>query len=52
MKETNQIDEDHKKYNSQTSQDSGNYSNEDENSGSKTNEELLQLETESPEMNS
>nr|XP_027785008.1 interferon alpha/beta receptor 1 isoform X1 [Marmota flaviventris] len=52
MKETNQIDEDHKKYNSQTSQDSGNYSNEDENSGSKTSEELLQLETESPEMNS
>ncbi|XP_047419956.1 interferon alpha/beta receptor 1 isoform X2 [Sciurus carolinensis] len=52
MKETNQIDEDHKRYNSQTSQDSGNYSNEDENTGSKASEELLQLETGSPEMNS
>nr|XP_019585768.1 PREDICTED: interferon alpha/beta receptor 1 [Rhinolophus sinicus] len=41
----NQIDENHKKFNSQTSQDSGNYSYEDENSGSKTSEEFLQVET-------
>ncbi|XP_006862663.1 PREDICTED: interferon alpha/beta receptor 1 [Chrysochloris asiatica] len=41
VEETNQID-DHKKYNSQTSRDSGNYSNEDENSGGGTSEELLQ----------
>lgn len=41
----NQIDEDHKKYNSQTSQDSGNYSYADENSGSKTSEDCLQVET-------
>ncbi|KAM5278344.1 interferon alpha/beta receptor 1 isoform 1-T1 [Hipposideros larvatus] len=41
----NQIDEDHKKYNSQMSQDSGNYSYEDENSGSKISEEFLQVET-------
>ncbi|XP_004711386.1 interferon alpha/beta receptor 1 [Echinops telfairi] len=40
--ETNQMDEDHKKYNSQTSRDSGNYSNEDENSGSSTSGELQQ----------
>ncbi|XP_076974985.1 interferon alpha/beta receptor 1-like isoform X2 [Tamandua tetradactyla] len=39
--ETPQIDEDHKKYNSQTSRDSGNYSNEDENSEDKTSEQLL-----------
>ncbi|MBV94386.1 Interferon alpha/beta receptor 1, partial [Eschrichtius robustus] len=45
IEETNPIDDDHKKYNSQTSQDSGNYSNEDENSGSKISEELLQQET-------
>ncbi|XP_065732042.1 interferon alpha/beta receptor 1 isoform X2 [Phocoena phocoena] len=44
IEETNPI-EDHKKYNSQTSQDSGNYSNEDENSGSKISEELLEQET-------
>lgn len=43
--ETNHIDEDHKIYSSQTSQDSGNYSNEDESSGSKTSEEFLQEET-------
>ncbi|KAL2805371.1 interferon alpha/beta receptor 1 isoform 4, partial [Daubentonia madagascariensis] len=42
IEETNDIDEDHKKYSSQTSEDSGNYSNEDENSGSKTSEELLE----------
>ncbi|XP_011363988.1 interferon alpha/beta receptor 1 [Pteropus vampyrus] len=46
VEETNQIDENHKIYNSQTSQDSGNYSNEDENSGSKTSEDFLQEETE------
>lgn len=46
LEETNQIDENYKIYNSQTSQDSGNYSNEDENSGSKTSEEFLQEETE------
>ncbi|XP_008065125.1 interferon alpha/beta receptor 1 [Carlito syrichta] len=45
VEETYQIDEDHKKYDSQTSQDSGNYSNEDENSESKTSEELLQQES-------
>ncbi|XP_006886853.1 PREDICTED: interferon alpha/beta receptor 1 [Elephantulus edwardii] len=44
VEETHQIDSDHKKYNSQTSQDSGNYSIEDENSDSKTSEELLQQE--------
>ncbi|XP_007962798.1 interferon alpha/beta receptor 1 isoform X1 [Chlorocebus sabaeus] len=41
VEETNQTDEDHKKYSSQTSQDSGNYSNEDE-SENKTSEELQQ----------
>ncbi|XP_007115989.1 interferon alpha/beta receptor 1 [Physeter macrocephalus] len=45
IEETNPIYEDPKKYNSQTSQDSGNYSNEDENSGSKIGEELLPQET-------
>ncbi|XP_027970735.1 interferon alpha/beta receptor 1 [Eumetopias jubatus] len=44
--ETNQTDGEHKKYNSQTSQDSGNYSNEDESSGSKFSEESLNQETE------
>ncbi|XP_062950879.1 interferon alpha/beta receptor 1 [Cynocephalus volans] len=52
VEETNQIDEDNKKYNSQTTQDSGNYSNEDENNGSKTSEELLQQEIIWPEINS
>lgn len=52
LEETNQIDENYKIYNSQTSQDSGNYSNEDENSGSKTSEEFLQEETEWTETNS
>lgn len=42
VEETNEVDEDHKIYNSQTSQDSGNYSNEDENSMSKISEELQQ----------
>ncbi|XP_012414076.1 interferon alpha/beta receptor 1 isoform X1 [Trichechus manatus latirostris] len=42
VEETSQVDEDHKQYSSQTSRDSGNYSNEDENSGSKTSRELLQ----------
>uniref|UniRef100_A0A2K5QG32 Interferon alpha/beta receptor 1 n=1 Tax=Cebus imitator TaxID=2715852 RepID=A0A2K5QG32_CEBIM len=41
VEETNQTDEDHKKYSSQNCQDSGNYSNEDE-SESKTSEELQQ----------
>ncbi|KAL0614282.1 Interferon alpha/beta receptor 1 [Plecturocebus cupreus] len=41
VEETNQTDEDHKKYSSQNCQDSGNYSNEDE-SESKTSEELHQ----------
>ncbi|XP_007939497.1 interferon alpha/beta receptor 1 [Orycteropus afer afer] len=41
VEETNQIDEDHRKYSSQTSQDSGNYSNEDENSGGDVSEEVL-----------
>ncbi|XP_023046424.2 interferon alpha/beta receptor 1 isoform X2 [Piliocolobus tephrosceles] len=41
VEEINQTDEDHKKYSSQTSQDSGNYSNEDE-SENKTSEELQQ----------
>ncbi|XP_012373471.1 interferon alpha/beta receptor 1 [Dasypus novemcinctus] len=44
VEETHQIDED-KKYNSQISQDSGNYSNEDENSEDKTSEELLQQDS-------
>ncbi|XP_003410200.1 interferon alpha/beta receptor 1 isoform X1 [Loxodonta africana] len=44
VEETNQVGEDHKKYSSQTSRDSGNYSNEDENSGGKTSEELVQQE--------
>ncbi|XP_014699230.3 interferon alpha/beta receptor 1 [Equus asinus] len=39
--ETNHAGEDYKKYGSQTSQDSGNYSNEDENSGSGLSEEVL-----------
>lgn len=42
VEETNEVDEDHKIYNSQTSEDSGNYSNEDENSMSKISEELQQ----------
>ncbi|XP_057553314.1 interferon alpha/beta receptor 1 isoform X1 [Hippopotamus amphibius kiboko] len=45
IEETNPADKDHRKYDSQTSQDSGNYSNEDENSGSKVSEELLQQES-------
>ncbi|XP_043304757.1 interferon alpha/beta receptor 1 isoform X1 [Cervus canadensis] len=45
IEETNEIDEVHKNYNSQTSQDSGNYSNEDENSGSKISEEFLQQDS-------
>ncbi|KAB1283884.1 Interferon alpha/beta receptor 1 [Camelus dromedarius] len=44
IEETDQIGEDYKKYSSQTSRDSGNYSNEDENSGSKISEGLLQEE--------
>ncbi|XP_075398473.1 interferon alpha/beta receptor 1 [Tenrec ecaudatus] len=40
--ETDQMDEDHRKYNSQTSRDSGNYSNEDENSGGRADEEVQQ----------
>ncbi|XP_014642303.1 PREDICTED: interferon alpha/beta receptor 1 [Ceratotherium simum simum] len=45
VEETNDVDEDYKKYNSQTSQDSGNYSNEEDNSGSGISEELLLQET-------
>lgn len=43
--EASQVSEDPKIYNSQTSQDSGNYSNEDENSGSHASEELGRRET-------
>ncbi|XP_022371732.1 interferon alpha/beta receptor 1 [Enhydra lutris kenyoni] len=46
VEETNQTDGEHKKYSSQTSQDSGNYSNEDESTGSKFSEEFLHQETE------
>ncbi|XP_036098612.1 interferon alpha/beta receptor 1 isoform X1 [Molossus molossus] len=42
--ETGQIDQDHKTYSSQTSQDSGHYSNEDENSGSREDDDLGQPE--------
>ncbi|XP_037688239.1 interferon alpha/beta receptor 1 isoform X1 [Choloepus didactylus] len=45
FEETHEIDENHKQYNSQTSRDSGNYSNEDENSEDKASEELLQQKT-------
>ncbi|XP_052492406.1 interferon alpha/beta receptor 1 [Budorcas taxicolor] len=45
IEETNEVDEVHEEYNSQASQDSGNYSNEDENSGSKINEEFLQQDS-------
>lgn len=38
VEETKDIDEDHKTYTSQSSQDSGNYSNEDENSEIRTSE--------------
>ncbi|XP_073928869.1 interferon alpha/beta receptor 1 isoform X1 [Castor canadensis] len=47
VEEMSQSEGDHKKYNSQTSQDSGNYSIEDENMESRTNEELLRKETDS-----
>ncbi|XP_002919632.2 interferon alpha/beta receptor 1 [Ailuropoda melanoleuca] len=46
IEETHQTDGEHKKYNSQTSQDSGNYSNEDESSESKLSEEFVHQETE------
>ncbi|XP_053420542.1 interferon alpha/beta receptor 1 [Nycticebus coucang] len=45
VEETDQIDGDYKAYSSQSSQDSGNYSNEDENSGSKLSEDHLDQET-------
>lgn len=45
IEETNEVDEVHEEYNSQASQDSGNYSNEDENSGSKISEEFLQQDS-------
>ncbi|EHB07601.1 Interferon-alpha/beta receptor alpha chain, partial [Heterocephalus glaber] len=44
VEETDEIDEDCKKYDSQTSQDSGNYSNEDETLESQISEVLLQQE--------
>ncbi|XP_043449641.1 interferon alpha/beta receptor 1 isoform X2 [Prionailurus bengalensis] len=46
VEETEQIGEDHKKYNSQTSQDSGNYSNEDDSNDSKSGEDFPQQEAE------
>ncbi|XP_029794898.1 interferon alpha/beta receptor 1 [Suricata suricatta] len=46
VEEPDQAGEDHKKYNSQTSQDSGNYSNEDESNGSKCGEDFPQEEAE------
>ncbi|KAM5281177.1 interferon alpha/beta receptor 1-like [Ctenodactylus gundi] len=42
------VNEDHKKYSSQSSQDSGNYSIEDETLDSREREELLQQESGSP----
>ncbi|KAF0880042.1 INAR1 protein, partial [Crocuta crocuta] len=46
VEEPDQAGEDHKKYNSQTSQDSGNYSNEDESNGSKCSEDFPHQEAE------
>lgn len=40
VEQTNRAGEGHKTYSSQTSEDSGNYSNEDENSGSRASEDL------------
>lgn len=41
VEEIIQIDEDYKKYTSQTSEDSGNYSNEDDHNGSKSGDDFL-----------
>ncbi|KAG8518537.1 Interferon alpha/beta receptor 1, partial [Galemys pyrenaicus] len=52
VEENNQIGEVYKKYSSQTSEDSGNYSNEDENNGHKTSDEFPQQEAPQPAVNS
>ncbi|XP_013005196.1 interferon alpha/beta receptor 1 isoform X2 [Cavia porcellus] len=43
VEEPEETDEDYRKYSSQSSQDSGNYSNEDESLGNQISEALLQL---------
>ncbi|XP_037380914.1 interferon alpha/beta receptor 1 [Talpa occidentalis] len=52
LEENNQSNEGYKQYSSQTSEDSGNYSNEDENNDSKTSDEFPQQEALWPAVNS